>query len=848
VRRLHSDLESKLEQASRRWRWLGFWTHTGWLGTVVALVALAGGAAAWRGWVRSPVAAALVFAGLFLAAGLAFLVFMVLAAARRFPRAEGAHAIEHAEPGLLDRLNTLVALQARREDAEVAPYFRRIEGQARDTLLFADVRFPFSRRPALRAWAACLTAAAATAWFYVHFEPWQALSFEADAEEVRPDHADPAAEMAPPEADATELKRAWGEVRMTEPGRDLKVTKVDVVPLQIEAASSEALKRARWLTAVGGAAAREHALPAPAEPHYAVYQPLLYVDEFRLADWDVLSYYATAATSDGSYASEIYFLEVRPFREDILKMPGGESGKAYGMLNELTGLVDRQKHVLRETHGHLQRPYDTPTLRQQDRRKLAEAERDLQTAARHLYARIAALDHADVGTVLDELAQAQESLAEAQRALQGAAPPLPPEQDALTHLVGTRKRLQKAISDNPAAFGEDGQDPDDPSPVADPPDKLKEIAEFRNEEKAARDVLDKAAREQARLAERARSADPAGLLSLSREQEQVRRDVEEFRSAHPRVFKGAEKEAAEAEAAMRKAAEAMAGGEPGAAAAAGEGREKVDRLRKAVDRRAEGRELAQAYRLREMLDARSREIEEVEKAPGELSDQDVASRAQRARDTTRELKELVEDSSAGEAFGAPLREALGDGPQAARERALEALGRPQPPGDRQRAAAQGKASLKGLAEAFDRSAPDVVKEVRARDALALQGEESLNRGLQQLRGLADVDRARPRSPEDDGKQRREALANLRRGAEDLYGKDQRMARLLLRAQQDLEDQKIDGPKLKKLVDEIERFRVETTDARLHKPDDPSLRHLDPARLPAAYRDRIQRYFEKLSEQ
>jgi hypothetical protein len=49
------------------------------------------------------------------------------------------------------------------------------------------------------------------------------------------------------------------------------------------------------------------------------------------------------------------------------------------------------------------------------------------------------------------------------------------------------------------------------------------------------------------------------------------------------------------------------------------------------------------------------------------------------------------------------------------------------------------------------------------------------------------------------------------------------------------------------MDAIERFRVEMTDARLGTKDDPRLRHVDAERLPAAYRDRIQRYFQRLSE-
>jgi hypothetical protein len=847
--RLHFELESRLAQASRRWRWLRFWTHSGWLGTGVALLLLSAGVAAWRGWMRSPLVAGLAVAALILGAGLAALVLVVLAVVRRFPRGLGARAIERVHPGLLDRLNTLVDLEPGREDPRVSSYFRRIEAQARESVLFEHLPFPFSRRPALRAWAACLAAAAVTAWFYARFTPWRGLAFEDEVEAAAPAAEAPAAELKPPDADAAEVKRAWGEVRITEPGRDLKVTKVDVVPLQIEAASSEDLKRARWLTAVGGGTPKEHPLPAPSEPHYAVYQPLLYVDEFRLADWDVLSYYASAATGGDSYASEIYFLEVRPFREDILKLPGGEGGKAYRFLSELTGLVDRQKHVLRETHGHLQRRYDTPALRQQDRRKLADAEADLQEASRHLYARVAGLEHADVGSVLDALARAGDSLAQARQALQGDTPPVPPEQEALTHLVATRKRMQKAIDESPGAFGEEGEDDgEERSPVADPPDKLKQIAEFRNEEKAAREALDKAAREQARLAERSRTADAETLRELSRQQEEVRREVGDLQSEHPRVFKGAEKEAADAEAALRRAAEALARGEGGAAAAAGQARDKIEGLRKAVGRGADGRQLAQAYRLREMLETRAKELEQVEKAPGGFSDQEVSDRAEAARDTTRELKDLVEGSPAGDAFGAPLKEALGDGAQAARERALDALARPQSPAGRQRAAGESKDALKGLGEAFDRSAPRVTREVREKDALSSGGEESVSRGLEQLRGLMDPDRARPRTPEDEGKQRREALANLRRGATALYGRDQRAERLLQRAEEALkEDQKIDGPRLRKLMDEIERFRVETSEARL-TPDDPRVRHLDPARLPPAYRDRIQRYFEKLSEQ
>ena len=85
-----------------------------------------------------------------------------------------------------------------------------------------------------------------------------------------------------------EQNLAWGEVRITDPGSDLKVTKVDVVPLQIEAAANQALTKVGWFSTVNGASESAHELAAPTEPRYAVYQPTVYLDELHLSDWDVM--------------------------------------------------------------------------------------------------------------------------------------------------------------------------------------------------------------------------------------------------------------------------------------------------------------------------------------------------------------------------------------------------------------------------------------------------------------------------------------------------------------------------------------------------------------------------------
>ena len=209
-------------------------------------------------------------------------------------------------------------------------------------------------------------------------------------------------------------------------------------------------------------------MPPPSEPRYAVYQPTVYLDELRLADWDVMTYYAKANTEkENSFASDVYFLEVRPFREDILKMPGGEGGEAYQCLNELSMLISRQQHVIRQTHQHLQKPQEQETLQAQDRKKLSEAEADLGDSAQHLYAKMAAkMENKPIGEALDSLAKAEKSLDRASKLLGDNVmnEAQNRERRALAELVAARKMFQKAVSDNPDAFAdgpEDGNKDDD---------------------------------------------------------------------------------------------------------------------------------------------------------------------------------------------------------------------------------------------------------------------------------------------------------------------------------------------------------------------------------------------------
>ncbi len=367
---------------------------------------------------------------------------------------------------------------------------------------------------------------------YQFGSPWSRLLAAEKAKATPPVLAEKPLELTLPTTNNAEQSQTWGEVRITDPGGDLRVTKVDVVPLQIEAAANQALKKVDWFSTINGAGETPHELPPPTEPRYAVYQPTVYLDELHLADWDVMTYYAKANTEkDNSFASDVYFLEVRPFREDILKMPGGENGEAYQSLNELSALISRQQHVIRQTHQHLQQPQEQETLQAQDRKKLSEAEGDLGDSAQHLYAQMAArMENKPIGEALDNLAKAEKSLDRASKLLGDNVmnEAQNRERRALAELIAARKMFQKAVSDDPNAFADKAGDStgDDTAPTAEAmkklnTKKLNEMAEFRNEAKAAQQFVDKTLEQQRSLEQQTRTTPRTGLRPPGRPGEAV---------------------------------------------------------------------------------------------------------------------------------------------------------------------------------------------------------------------------------------------------------------------------------------------------------------------------------------
>ena len=842
---LDPTLAASLDGALRRLRWLRFARGAAWLVIVLAVGVAALGLALHRGW-RPDVAPLVVGLSLALVlAGLGGVVIAGLAISLHRRESWIAAEVEEANGLLLDRLNTAVALA----DGDVATepaLRRRIENQARGEMAWLAPPFDDEVRGTRQAWGFAILAVVATVALFIHWNPFAALG-RSVVDDVAPETSveSPETELAAPDVDTSELaepERAWGEVRITDPGEDLKVTKVDVVPLEIEAAASVPIVGARWVLQATGGEPRVHDLGAPEDPRYAIYRPTIYVDELRLSDWDVVSYHAGANAAEEHYRSEIYFLEVRPFREDIEKSSGGEGSPGYKALSELSALIDRQKRILRQTHRFLARP---PLRRlTQDQRKLVEAEADLRVAVDHAYAHISAtLEHAPIADVLDNLAEAEEHLEVAVETLENDPDAAPgPEQLALAALVETRKSLQRTMSENPDAF--EGQPEEPPPPVAELGERLRQISEYRDAESAARDALESLQAEQREIRDQAEQALASGDAEererAADRQRQAMSELDRWGQEHPELAQELGTKLGQAEDALRDAARGLFEDDSAQQVGAQQDQavESLEALGQGAEQEATERRLGDAYKLDQMLADRQRELEEMADDPGTVDREQAASTA----DQTERLLEALERTAQGGLGGegeSPLEEALEGSVGESLGQALDRLARAGEASGRGEAAGQAAEGLGEVRDAFEQSLPDGVRQMRSRDALGEAPGEALGTALRQLRRLSELESL----PEGEAGERAmgEALARLRRALDEGPDSDPSLRALVAEVEEELREvEPLEvSAVLQRLLAAIEERREERAAAMLDLPEATDLTHIDLSELPAEYRRRIE---------
>ena len=153
-----------------------------------------------------------------------------------------------------------------------------------------------------------------------------------------------------------------------------------------------------------------------------------------------------------------------------------------------------------------------------------------------------------------------------------------------------------------------------------------------------------------------------------------------------------------------------------------------------------------------------------------------------------------------------------------------------------------------VSKAFTESEPKALQMAQKDDALKTPEQESFSVGMAELESLIKQLEKEGKIPrEAQAKQGREALFNLQSGLRSYAGDNDRDNQFLVKLDQMLKAEELDVGDLKKLMEQLQHFSVETSDQLAKKEDKPEVTNIDPTRLPPAYRGRIQKYFQKLSE-
>jgi hypothetical protein len=843
-------VEHELSRVGVKWKLRMFLEHFGLAADIITLLVLLTGVAIDHGLITTTATANIIVALLAGGGLLALAIIFILAISWISNRQKLAELVEKAHPGLADRLNTLVYLERFRITSYTKHFWfhRRIATQASDTLSGQGSGTPVSWARAITVNSIFIVLLIMTCAFFEARHPWQTLQQrEETARETQPNKLDNSMNLALPDMSAIEEKRDWGDIRITDPARDMKITKVDAVPLQIEAAASAPITYGAWLSSVNGDTEVPHVLPAPREPKYALYQPIIYADEFGLRDWDVMTYFAQAGTaSSNTFGSEVYFLEVRPFREDILKMPGGESGAGYQVISEITGLIARQQEIIRQTHRSIQSPAATEKLQAQDHGKLADAENDMSVSAGHLYADIAVkMENKPVGAALDQLAKVGDTLLAASDSLRANAmtPGFEKERAALRQLIDTRKLVQKTLSDHP----EDFKDQPDTGPdiVASDRDKLGEMAEFQNEDKAANDFMDNLLKRQQSIATNAAMAGNKTQPTNAALQRDLHRELQQFSSQHPRVFNTASNELARAFDAMDRSAKSLDRRAASNRKEPGIAMQTTTTLAQTVRENTTSHQLSDAYRLKKLLDQQSGQLKHIEEKPDEPSQDSLGKTASQAKETTRQLKQFSSQHTGSDLIGPELAASLSDSRKQALDQTLDKLARAQTPQDRKDLASQAGAGLRQILDAFEKSQPQALRQALSQDALA--PDNNRERGMDQLRSMmARLQGNRQPSDQELMQMAREARLAFE---EDLkQHPDEATKKLLMILDKEIKEEghKIDLAGLKKLMAELENFSTEVKDT-ISNTNETAVTTPNSDKTPPAYRRRIETYFRKLSE-
>ncbi len=249
-------------------------------------------------------------------------------------------------------------------------------------------------------------------------------------------------------------------VSFAKPGRDLSPTSIEEVFLEAKADDDFGVRQLDLVMSVNGGQEKNIRLAGPsARPlRELTAGETIFLEEMSLKPGDVVSYFARATDNDAvegpkATTSDIYFLQIRPFRKDYRateSQAGGEMGQAGGQGNQDTSaLSEQQRRIVAGTFNTVRDEKTSGSTKfREDVVFLTLAQGQLrervETLATQIRSRVAEAGN-EMAQVASGLSDAARSMRDAEAKLQARDPKgaLPLEQQALNGLL----RAEEAYRD-----------------------------------------------------------------------------------------------------------------------------------------------------------------------------------------------------------------------------------------------------------------------------------------------------------------------------------------------------------------------------------------------------------------
>lgn len=245
-------------------------------------------------------------------------------------------------------------------------------------------------------------------------------------------------------------------VKIIKPGRDARVSPIEEVVVEVEAADDYGLRGLDLFYSVNGGEEKQVNLLPRAGSREGRGSTLIALEDYKLEPGDVIALYASARDARASTRTDIFFIEAQPFEKEFSQSQtsGGGQGEGGG---QQTQISQRQKEIIAATWNQL-RTRKPPAAVREDAEFLAGVQSKLSeqalSLAKRMQSRELAGTNEEFKTFSREMELASQAMVQAAGQLKNRRwrDALPPEQKALQHLL----RAESVFKQIQVAFGQRG--------------------------------------------------------------------------------------------------------------------------------------------------------------------------------------------------------------------------------------------------------------------------------------------------------------------------------------------------------------------------------------------------------